>query len=178
MFAHLLVKVPPAASAEAAGQHAQLALVEAGSGHLGPGVAAVNKHNVPAGLVWLGQVLLVNTVGQCRGCCVIHQFEHVEATHLGAVQQGSPLSISEVGGDRDDTIIDLDVKGCLRCLLELGEQSGRELLCGQLLALPVVVDVVGGDPSLTLDNLKGNTGQLGLDLGIIKFPAYKIVDSS
>ena len=81
MFAHFLVKVPAAAVAVAAGQHAQLALVEAGGGHLGPGVAAVHEHHVPAGLVRLGQILLVNALGQGRGCGVVHHLQHVQSAH-------------------------------------------------------------------------------------------------
>ena len=98
--------------------------------------------------------------------------EHVKIS-LCAVKKSSSLGVSEVRGDRDHTIVDFDVEGDLSRLLELGEQGGRELLRAQLLALPGVVDVVGGGPGLRLGDLEGNPGQLGLDLGVIKLPEEK-----
>ena len=102
----------------------------------------------------------------------IEKLEHVNNS-LCAVKKSSSLGVSEVRGDRDHTIVYFDVEGDLSRLLELGEQGGRELLRAQLLALPGVVDVVGGSPGLRLGDLEGNPGQLGLDLGVIKLPEEK-----
>ena len=44
-------------------------------------VAAVHEHDIPAGLVRLGQVLLVDPVCEGGGCGVVHQLEDVQSRH-------------------------------------------------------------------------------------------------
>ena len=85
----------------------------------------VDKDHISCRLVCLWQILLVDSIGQRCGCCVVHQprgFNHdrtndnrfymsrpqnVESRHLGWVKKCATLSISEVGRTANHHIIHL-----------------------------------------------------------------------
>ena len=68
-------------------------------------MSAVDKDHRPGRFVLLWQVLLVNAVGQGGGRGLVHQLQHVQAAHLGRVEQGAPLGIGEVRGNTEENKI-------------------------------------------------------------------------
>ena len=67
-----------------------------------------DQDNRPSGLLRLREVLLVNAVCECGGGGVVHQLEDVEPGHLGGVQQGAALRVSEVGRTGQDHVVYLE----------------------------------------------------------------------
>jgi hypothetical protein len=41
----------------------------------------VYKDDISGGFIRLREILLVNSVGQSRRCCLIHKFQHIQPRH-------------------------------------------------------------------------------------------------
>mgnify|MGYP002048629855 FL=1 len=78
-FTDGLVEIPATDSATGVGEHGQLSLIEAAGRHLSARVTDVYEDDVSRRFVGLGEVLLVDAVGQGGGRSLVHQLQHVQA---------------------------------------------------------------------------------------------------
>ena len=74
----------------------EFAFVERAGRHLQVRVAQVHKDDVTWLLLWRGQVLLVDTISQCRGCGIIQQSQTVQPSHLSCIKHSSTFCICEI----------------------------------------------------------------------------------
>merc|ERR1719239_898623 len=83
VLAYGFIKSSATTLTSGAGEHSQLALVEAARRNLSSRMTNVDKDHISCRLVCLWQILLVDSIGQRCGCCVVHQPQNVESRHLG-----------------------------------------------------------------------------------------------
>ena len=86
--------------------------------------------------------LLVEAVGEGRGCRLVDDALDLKAGDLACVLRGLALAVGEVGGDGDDRLGDLLAQIGLGVGLELLQHHGADLLRG--VGLAVYVDLVVG----------------------------------
>lgn len=79
MFSQSKVKVTTAkVGISCGGQHLQLTLVKSAGRDLQRRMAAVNKYHVARLLLGSRQILFVDSIGQCRGSCLIEQPQNIQ----------------------------------------------------------------------------------------------------
>eukprot|EP00123_Amoebidium_parasiticum_P017059 comp23693_c0_seq1/m.40683 comp23693_c0_seq1/g.40683 ORF comp23693_c0_seq1/g.40683 comp23693_c0_seq1/m.40683 type:complete len:391 (+) comp23693_c0_seq1:1489-2661(+) len=114
----------------------QLALDECSNSDLHGGVANVHQSNIAWLVLVLRKILLVDAVGQCRCCGVVHEAKAVETGYLGGGNNAPTLGIIEPVGARDDDIHDGLLEFLLSRQLEFGQEHGVDLLGGEHVVLP------------------------------------------
>ena len=75
-------------------------------------------------------------VDQGRRGWLVYDAHHIKAGNLSSPDGGSPLSIVEVGGHRDDDLFDRMTQTFRRPFRQMLEDVGRDLLGGEILAGP------------------------------------------
>ena len=96
--------------------------------------------------------------------------DDVEAGDDARVLGGSSLGVVEVGGDGDDSVLDLGAQVGLGGLLHLGQDHGGALLRGEPLGLVLVLDLQLG-PSAFLHHGEGPMLHVRLNCGVIELAA-------
>lgn len=119
--------------------------------------------------------LLVKTVGNSGGGRLVDNTEHVEAGNETGILGGLALRVVEVGGDRDNGVVDGATEVGLGGLTHLDEDHGGDLLRGELLRLALEFDLADG-LAVSLDEGEGEVLHVGLHLSIGEFAADETLD--
>jgi hypothetical protein len=106
-------------------------------------------------------LLLVEAVGEGRGRGLVDDAENLEAGDLARVLGGLALGVVEVGGNRDDRLVDGGAEVIFGGLLELLQDHGRDL--GRRVDLAADLDP---REAVLLDDLVGHELGLVADFGI------------
>ena len=114
--------------------------------------------------------LLVQPVGNSGGCGLVDDTENVKTGDDSGILGGLPLGVVEVGGDGDDSVLDLGAQVGLGGLLHLGQDHGGALLGGEPLGLVLVLDLQLG-PSALLHHGEGPMLHVRLNCGVIELAA-------
>merc|ERR1719341_563840 len=134
------------------------ALLDGQDGHIKGATSEIEDENVALS----GSFLLVQTIGNGGSSGLVDDTENVEASDDTRVLGGLPLGVIEVGGDSDDSVLDLSADISLSSLLHLGEDHGGDLLWGEPLGLVLVLDLelgLGG----VINNGEGPVLHVSLD---------------
>lgn len=109
------------------------ALLNSQDGH----IESTTSQIVDKDLAFLLVILFVKTVCECGGSGFVHHTEDVETGDSSSVLGGGTLSIVEVGGDSDDSVLDSLAEVAFSNLLHLAQDHSGDLFgCeGLLLAL-------------------------------------------
>ncbi len=70
---------------------------------------------------------LVEPVGERGGGRLIHQAQHFEPRDAAGVPRGLALRVVEIGGHRDDGLVDGDAEVRFGILLQLAQDERRDL---------------------------------------------------
>ena len=87
-------------------------------------------------------LLLVQSVGQCRGGRFVDDAHHLQTGDLARVLGGLTLRVVEVGRHRDDGLVHLVTQIRFGRLLQLAQGLGRDLLRRVLFAVDHDLDII------------------------------------
>jgi len=141
------------------------AVVDREQGHIEGATAEVIDENVA-----LAGALLLEAIGdRCRGG-LVDDAQHVEARDQACVLGRLALRVVEVGGDRDDRVLDLLAEVGFGRFLHLHQHHGGDLLGreGLGLALETGLDV---RLAVLVDHLEGEVLHVGLERGVVHLAA-------
>merc|ERR1712172_465161 len=139
------------------------ALLNGQDGHIEGAASEIEDENVALS----GSFLLVQTVGDGGSGGLVDDTENIETSDDTRVLGGLPLGVIEVGGDGDDSVLNLSAEVSLSSLLHFGEDHGGDLLWGESLGLVLVLALELGLGGI-LDNSEGPVLHVGLDSRVIK----------
>jgi len=107
------------------------------------------------------------TVSNSSGSGLVDDTEDVKTRNGTSVLGSLTLSVVEVGGDSDDSLLDLLANLGLSNLLHLGKNHGRDLLGGESLGLVEVRDLNEGG-TVGVDDLEGPSLDVLLDRLVVE----------
>merc|ERR1719262_722726 len=85
--------------------------------------------------VALPRSFLIKPICDCCSSGLVDDPQHVQARNRTCILCGLPLGVIEISGNCDDSVVHFCTKIGFGCLLHLGEDHGRDLLCMKLLHL-------------------------------------------
>mmetsp|Transcript_34381 Transcript_34381/g.60428 ORF Transcript_34381/g.60428 Transcript_34381/m.60428 type:complete len:261 (-) Transcript_34381:53-835(-) len=115
--------------------------------------------------------LLVQTIGNGRGCGLVDDPQHVESRNGSSILRRLPLRVVEVSRHGHDSVLHLLAQIGLSDLTHLREDHGADLLGLELLRLAFVLHLDDGRASRSGHDRKGPVLHVGLDSGITELAA-------
>jgi len=113
------------------------ALLNGEDGHIEGSTTEIEDEDIAFG----SALLLVKAIGDGSGGGFVNDPKYIEAGDHASILGGLSLGVVEVGGDRDDSILDIMSQVGLSCLLHLHQNHGGDLLRGEGFLLILVLNL-------------------------------------